>query len=502
VTGSSRTSVGLRAAMWVAAVVAVVAAALGTGVRSTYGGQAAVDEPQYLLTALSLWEDPPWQGDSLDISDELAAERWRAYHDAELPMQTEMLTGGRQVSPHDPLLPLLLAVPIGLAGDLGWLAAKLTLAVLAGAVAALAVWVAVRRFGVPSLLAGAGMAVLAASPPLAVYGQQVYPEVPAAGAVLVLVAAGTGPLDRRGLVAAAAALTALPWLSVKYAPVAAVLALLILWRLARAGRSAAVLGLAGGLAVAAAGYLGLHQLWYGGLTVYAAGDHFAETGELSVMGVEPDYAGRSLRLVALLVDNSYGLAAWAPVWLLAVVALAAVARGLVDRAADGPFARPAGMAFLLLPVATGWALATWAAYTMHGFWWPGRQVVAVLPLAGIALLWWLAHLAGPLQRALAAVLAGVGMLATAALLVDGWAREITWVSGFERVDNPLYSWGRALLPDYRVLAGGDWLRHGAWTVVLAALAVAGWRQAGRRRPDVRSDTAPVTPEAAPELTRA
>jgi len=451
--------------MLVAAFAAVLAAGLGAGVRTTFGGQAAVDEPQYLLTALSLWEDH-----SLDISDELADRRWRDFHDADLPVQTEQLDGGRQVSPHDPLLPVLLAAPMGLGG---WLAAKLVLAVLTGGVAALTVWVAVRRFGVRPWLAGAGTAVVAASPPLAVYGQQVYPELPAAGAVLVAVAASTGRLGGRGVALAGLAVVALPWLSVKYAAVAAVLAVLLLWRLARAGRSSgrrAALSLAGGLGAAGVLYLALHQLWWGGLTAYASGDHFVQTGEASVMGVDPDYVGRSLRLVALLVDRAYGLAAWAPVWLLAVVALGALARR-----------RPDGWALLALPVLTGWGMATWAALTMHGFWWPGRQVVVVLPLLLVALLWWADRVAGPLVRAAAALLGLVGLAATAALLVDGWAREITWVSGFELVDDPLYSWARVLLPDYRGdLAVGDWLRHAGWIVALAALALVGWQQGADR----------------------
>ena len=466
----------VAAAMLVAALAAVLAAGLGAGVRTTFGGHAAVDEPQYLMTALSLWEDH-----SLDISDELAERRWRDFHDAELPVQTEVLDDGRQVSPHDPLLPLLLAAPMGLGG---WLAAKLTLAVLAGGVAALTVWVAVRRFGVRPWLAGAGTAVVAASPPLAVYGQQVYPELPAAGAVLVAVAAATGPLGRRGVALAGLAVVALPWLSVKYAAVAAVLALLVLWRLARAGRATAALSLAGGLGAAGVLYLALHQLWWGGLTVYASGDHFVQTGEASVMGVDPDYVGRSLRLVALLVDRAYGLAAWAPVWLLAVVALAALARR-----------RPDGWALLAGPALTGWAMATWAALTMHGFWWPGRQVVVVLPLLLVALLWWADRVAGPLGRATAALLGLVGLAATAALLLDGWAREITWVSGFELVDDPLYSWARVLLPDYRGdLAAGDWLRHAIWIAVLAALALVGWRQGGDRPASGRTpdETATVT----------
>ena len=492
----------VAAAMLVAGLAAVLAAGLGAGVRSTFGGQAAVDEPQYLLTALSLWEDH-----SLDISDELADRRWRDFHDAELPVQTEELDGGRQVSPHDPLLPLLLAAPMGLGG---WLAAKLTLAVLAGGVAALTVWVAVRRFGVRPWLAGAGTAVVAASPPLAVYGQQVYPELPAAGAVLVAVAAATGPLGRRDVALAGLAVVALPWLSVKYAPVAAVLAVLVLWRLARAGRPGgrpgdrragrrAALSLAGGLGAAGVLYLALHQHWWGGLTVYASGDHFVQTGEASVMGVDPDYVGRSLRLVALLVDRAYGLAAWAPVWLLAVVALGALARR-----------RPDGWALLALPALAGWAMATWAALTMHGFWWPGRQVVVVLPLLLVALLWWADRVAGPLGRAAAALLGLVGLAATSALLVDGWAREITWVSGFELVDDPLYSWARVLLPDYRGdLAAGDWLRHAAWIAALAALALVGWRQgadrpASRRTPDPTGSTTsdPNEPADRPALTHA
>jgi hypothetical protein len=285
------------------------------------------------------------------------------------------------------------------------------------------------------------------------------------------------------VVLAGLAVVALPWLSVKYAAVAAVLAVLVLWRLARSGRVAAALSLAGGLGAAGVLFLALHQLWWGGLTAYASGDHFVKTGEASVMGVDPDYVGRSLRLVALLVDRAYGLAAWAPVWLLAVVALAALARR-----------RPDGWALLAAPALTGWAMATWAALTMHGFWWPGRQVVAVLPLLLVALLWWADQVAGPLGRAVGALLGLVGLAATAALLVDGWAREITWVSGFELVDDPLYSWARVLLPDYRGdLAAGDWLRHAAWIALLAALALVGWRQGGSRPASGRTTSDGTTP---------
>ena len=441
---------------------AAAASAAGIGVRSTYGGHAAVDEPQYLLTALSLAEDR-----DLDIADELAEQRWRSFHDAELPAQTAVLADGRQVSPHDPLLPLLLAVPMAVGG---WVAAKAALALLAGLTAALLLWIAVRRFAVPLPIAAAGAALAATSPPLVVYGQQVYPELPAALAVLVAVAALTGKLRPPAVAALGLAVVALPWLSVKYAPVAAVVALLGLIRLWRCGRRRAALSLAGGLGLAGAAYLGAHRLIWGGWTVYAAGDHFAASGEFRVVGIQPDYAGRSLRLIGLFVDRGFGLAAWAPAALLAVPALV----WLVRR-------RPPDAAVLALPLLAGWLVATFVALTMHGFWWPGRQVVVVLPLAVLALLCWLRSAGrGPL---LAAGLAGLaGVAAYTALLLDGWAGQLTWVVGFEAVDNPIYQAWQVLLPDYRGAGPSLWARHVAWLLVVAALACWGWRSAKRSRP--------------------
>src|SRR6187431_3263530 len=104
--GTAPTARSARLA-WACLAVAVVATAwalIALPARATYGARTTADEPQYLLSALSLWED----GD-LDIADELAAQRWRDFHEAELPVQTEPLADGREVSPHDPLLPVLLA---------------------------------------------------------------------------------------------------------------------------------------------------------------------------------------------------------------------------------------------------------------------------------------------------------------------------------------------------------------------------------------------------------
>lgn len=446
-------------------VIAVLAALGGLGVRSTAGGEAAVDEPQYLLTARSIFDDR-----NLDIDDEIDAEMWRDYHDANLPVQTEVLADGRQISPHDPLLPIALAPAVGTWGLTG---AKLAMAVLAGLTATATLWVAVRRLGIGLTLGTAGVGLAFASPPLSVYSQQVYPEVPAALAAVAAVGAVTGPLGAAGLTAFATAAVALPWLSVKYTPVAAALVLVAAIRLMRRRRWVATGVLGTVLATAGVMYLAVHQAVWGGWTVYASGDHFQSDGEFAVVGTDADYWGRSQRLAALLVDRDYGIAAWQPAWLLVLPALGALAaRG---RWRAGPL--PA----LVVPAVAGWLVASFVALTMNGYWFPGRQLVVILPLVLLVILAWLQR-APDLVRGGAAVLAWLGVLAHVALLVDGHRGDVTWVN-VARVGNisePLHGWWVEVLPDYRAPDNtGLWWAHVAWLAVFAAAAVLAWNVSAR-----------------------
>lgn len=459
----------LRIAMLVVGVAVAGVAAVAIPARATYGARLTADEPQYLLSALSLAEDR-----DLDIADELDDERYRAFHEVRLPVQTEPSASGREVSPHDPLLPAVLAVPMGLGG---WAAAKAVLAVLAGVLAAATLWVAVRRFDVGVRVAAATIGVLGVSSPLVAYGSQVYPELPAALAVVVAVGALTGPLDRRGAVALGVAVVALPWLGVKYALVAAALAVtgvLLVWR--RGDRSDAM-RLVVGLALAGVVYVVAHRVLYGGWTVYAAGDHFVD-GELTVVGDDPHYFGRTRRLIGLLLDRGFGLAAWTPLWLLAVPALAAIARR-----------RPRGWLTLAAPLAAGWVTATWMALTMHGWWWPGRQVVVVLPCMAIAMACWLDRARAPV-RALAGMLAAAGVVAWCWLLVEVLGRERTLIVDFEGTRNPVYRAWRAVLPDYRDPSTATWWLQGAWLVVLGVAAVWSWRSAAADAPLASSVSSP------------
>lgn len=440
----------LTVATWTAPMAAVPA---------TRNDQVTADEPQYLMTAISLGEDR-----SLDVSDERFDGRYRAFHPSLLPVQEARQDDGTRVSPHDPLLAVMLAVPV-LTG--GWVGAKLALALLAGALAGLMLWVAVVRFRVPLLVALLAVATYSLAAPLAIYGTQVYPELPAALAVTVALAALTGPLRRGGLVVLALALVALPWLAVKYAPVVVVLAALGLWRVARRGRGRSALVLGGGLAVAGIGYLALHQAWYGGWTVYAAGSHFA-AGETAVMGHSPDYAGRAVRLAGLLVDRGFGLVVWQPAYLLVVPALGA----LVHR-------RPPGWDVLTAGIVVGWLNATFVALTMHGWWWPGRQVVVVLPLAVMAIAWWAATWAPARVMVLGGL--ALGAMTYLWMLVEGVRGPLNLVVDFESTTAPVVRLLRPLLPDLRLEPAGTDLLLGLWTVVLTVLAVAGWRTVGATR---------------------
>lgn len=480
-TTGQPTAARLSATIVLVGLLAALAAGLGISVPALSGepgARAAVDEPQYLLSALSLTED----GD-LDISDELAEARAMPYHPGALPVQTEPQPDGSQLSPHDPLLSVLLAPAVAVGG---WVGAKVLLTAVGGLLAALLVWVAVRRFAVPSLLAAVVVAVATTSAPLSVYGQQVYPELPAALAVLAAVAALTGQLGRGGLTTLMLAVVALPWLSVKYAPVAAVLALLGLAALWRLGRPRTATVLAAGWGLAGVMFVWVHRLLYGGWTVYASGDHFQTSGELGVVGFAPDYAGRSTRLVGLLVDRDFGLVAWQPAWVLAVPALASLP-WLLSRSRrphDVVANAVGGWPVLVVPMVVGWLVATFVALTMHGYWFPGRQLVFVLPLAVLAVSVWLATL---LRRSTGSsrwlLLGGSGLLGAAGvatygwLLVAGWSGQLSWVGAPDQQAPAALSTMRAVLPDYRELDTTTWWLHVGWTVALLALAALGIRSA-------------------------
>ena len=428
-----------------------IVALLGIPARATYGAQASADEPQYLLTALSIVQD----GD-LDIANQRYSGAYRDFHEVLLPIQTELKPDGSRISPHNPLLPLYLALPMGVGG---WVGAKVALAGLAGVLAGLLVWLGVARFGIPLGLTAGVVAVMSLSPPLAMYATQVYPEIPAALVVAVAIVALTGRPGWSTTVLLAAGVIALPWLATKYIPVAAVLAAAGGWKVR--DRPPLLAGLVVTLSGAGAGYLLFNQAVYGGLTPYAAGDFFVG-GEFTALGPAPNFAGRTQRILGLWVDRGFGLVAWQPAYLFALPALAWAAKY-----------RTRHSRLLLSLAAVGWLVATFVAQTMHGWWWPGRQVVVVLPALVLLLMQWIVRV--PRIRKPFIMVGITGSVAFLVLAVEATVGRATLIVDFASTANPLYRLWRMVLPDYMAPTTVTWVLHVLWLSVFGALLTYGWK---------------------------
>ncbi len=465
----------VQAAMAVTALLVAAAAGAGIGMHATYGARIAVDEPQYLLTTLSLVED----GD-LDISDELDSQVWRDFHAVDLPVQTERRSDGTQLSPHNPLLPVLLAPAVAVGAPLGvpaWVAAKAGLVLVAAALAAVTVWTAIRRLDVPPVAAAAMVTGFGAAPPLSIYATQLYPEIAAALAVTLAVAALSAPRPRVAhLLVGGLAVVALPWLAVKYVPVAIVLAAWLLLRARRVHRMG-LRHVGVGLITSGVAYVVFHRVVYGGWTPYAAGDHFV-AGELSAVGSDPDYLARSQRVLGLLVDRDFGLLGWQPAWALAVVGIGWALGWIRGGGRDDPTTATAAHLLVVwapLVVAAGWATATWVALTMHGWWWPGRQTVVILPVLVLLITAWAGR-----DRRRAAVACGLGFVGVVAHLLVAWSTawsdplRNTLVVDFATTPNPARAVTTWLLPDLMSPSAGDGWRFAAWGVVAFATLVVGY----------------------------
>jgi hypothetical protein len=393
--------------------------------RADYGG----DEPHHLLTAMSIVDDR-----TPDLLDEYRSRAHSEYYPYEMQPRG-VLTSGNLNEPHGVGFPLLIA-PAWAAGEAtplgGETAVELFLAAIAALAVALAYLLALRAVPDPWAL-GAAVAV-GVAPPLLAYSTAVHPDLAAAvalaGAALLALSMDEHP-TRRAAFACFLLLSTLPWLGLSFAPAGIVVAGFALAALRKAGRRWVTLVSLEIPAVSVAVFLSVNDNLYGGPS-----PHSAELGDETGTGAEfpGGYLDRAYRLVALFVDREFGLLRWAPVIALALLGVWLLLRERQGRLARAiPALRREERTATLCALAIGAQLlvAAFLAPTMFGFWFPGRHLVAVLPLC-------VPLVALGLRRAprVGAALALLTLAASAWLYVDVRWGGGSWIG--ERPDAP---WG-------------------------------------------------------------
>jgi hypothetical protein len=370
------------------------------------------DEPHYLVITQSLLHD----GD-LKIENNHQREEYRAYFNR--PLKPDYLTRGADgqiYSIHPVGLPVLAVPAFALGGYHGVVA----MLVLMAALAAVLMWQWARAITGSVSAATFAWAAAALTGPFLFNSFAVYPEIPGALAVMVAVAwrpaaTSTGVMLVRGI-----AIGALPWLSTKYAPMAAAVTIIVLLRTRWSARAMAAL--LAPIAIALAGWFAFF-FWIWGTVSPSAPYGSSEPMTLR-------YLARGAP--GLLFDQEYGVIAHAPILALAFAGLAQMLRS------GGAGARRA----LELMFIFGALLFTVGAFHV---WWggaasAGRPVASAVLLLGIPIASLFASTAAqPSARAGCHVLL-VSSLATACALAvaqggallhndrDGSAALLEWAS--------------------------------------------------------------------------
>lgn len=328
------------------------------------------DEPHYLIMAQSLWRD----GD-LRIEDNHARGEYREYFIGE-ELAPHYLTRGvdREVYSVHPIgLPLMLAPVYAAGGYVAVLAVLIGIATATGAVT----WTWMRRLQLPSSASAFAWLAVASSAPFLLHSFAVYPETTAGLAVvsaLLLATTGTASLGRWLGVGLAAGW--LPWLSTKYAPMAAVVILFAVGRIWIGERHARLRSPLMASAALLVPFVTSLLAWFGFFWIY--------WGRLSPTAPYGDQPGTSVGYLpagapGLAFDQEYGVLPYAPALALAALGLA------------GMWRAGAGERRLAIEISLT-VLALVAAVGAFHIWWgggspPGRPVVSGLPLLAVPIAW-------------------------------------------------------------------------------------------------------------------
>lgn len=372
---------------------------------SEFGG----DEPHYLLTAESIVSDR-----DLDLRDEYATKAYRDWYPYVLERRGR-LTNGQANEPTGAGFALLIAPAYAVGGPL---AVQLLLAAIAALAFVLAALLAQRV--VPAAWATGAALACGLSPPALASATAVSPEL-SAGALLAaaaLLALRVRELPRiRWVVGASVALGMLPWLGLQFSVAGLVVGLAMFRWLRRRARGFAMLVEIEVLLFSGIMFVTINDQLFGGFTPAAAAVAGDRLGDLAAQ----DYLERAPRLVGLWIDRTYGALRWAPVIALAFYALWLLWRSRRDHIARAlPERAGVEVAATLcaLVCAAQVLVAAFIAPTMFGFFFPGRYLLAALPLA-VALVAWGLRQAPRTGGVLAAITLVTSIWWYAELRIDG-----------------------------------------------------------------------------------
>jgi hypothetical protein len=293
-----------------------------------------------------------------------------------------------------------------------------------------------------------------------VYSTEVYPEMPGALCVvlgLLLVRRRSRTLlDGVGL---AVLLTAFLWLSMKYAPLGALLGLAFVYN---AGWRERIV-FTGLCAVSGAVYVWGHYALFGDLTAYSVNTVYEGADAVSVIEGHVAFQDRVYRIWGLLIDQRFGSGRWVPLLLMLPASLPLLLG-----------AGKTGRLVLGLIVAQV-LVATFVAITMMGWWFPGRTLITVVPLAALPLTLLLAKLPSA-GRAVAGVFAVTSIAFTVALR-DAVANEGVRlaVAPFDMQWAP-FRWSREVFPNYQAWGADTVVLTVAWVTVfvMSIVGVVWW----------------------------
>ena len=321
-------------------------------IRATRGASITGDEPFYLLTTQSLLGD----GD-FDLRNQYETRSYESFfdHPDGLWQQSTPLPDGQLLSPHNPGLSALVVPGFTLGGLVG---TQIQLLIMAAATMALAFILADRLTGrrPVSWIVALSVGLTATA---FIYSSEVYPEFPAALALILSLLAVTRQqaLGVADALLLTVSLTGMCWLGVKYAPLALVVSGYFLLRADMSGRIALV-----SAGAASAGFFAwFHLHLFGALTPYGVNAVYAQWSTADILGGHIEFSERYYRLWGLFIDRRFGIGRWAPLLLVAVPGMALLL------AADSK------RLLVLLLIFAQMLIATFVALTMMGWWFPGRH---------------------------------------------------------------------------------------------------------------------------------